>query len=70
MVEKTRPEPIKKEEKTEVQSEPEVKETTPAVAVNKVNSNAFRGNNSSGVSAAKNIPVKWDLADNIINKSR
>jgi outer membrane protein assembly factor BamB len=25
-------------------------------------SNAFRGNNSNGVSTAKNVPVKWDLA--------
>ncbi len=62
MEEKTRPKPIQNEEKTEVEPEPEVKKTAPAVAVNKVNSNAFRGNNSSGISAAKNIPVKWDLA--------
>jgi len=48
-------EPVKK-------SEPTTKPTAPAVAENTVNSNAFRGNNSSGISAAKNVPAKWDLA--------
>ena len=31
--------------------------------VSKVAHNAFRGNNSNGISAAKGVPVKWDLAD-------
>ena len=29
--------------------------------VPKINSNAFRGNNSNGITNAKNIPLKWDL---------
>lgn len=31
-------------------------------AASKVTHNAFRGNNSNGVSAAKGVPVKWDLS--------
>lgn len=48
-------EPVKK-------TEPATKPAAPAVASSSVNSNAFRGNNSTGISAAKNIPAKWDLA--------
>lgn len=29
--------------------------------ISKVTHNAFRGNNSSGISSAKGLPVKWDL---------
>jgi len=32
------------------------------VAVSNVSYNAFRGNNSNGISSARNLPVKWDLA--------
>lgn len=35
---------------------------TPESAVSKVTHNAFRGNNSSGISSARNIPVTWDLS--------
>ena len=37
-------------------------ETAPQPEVSKVTHDAFRGNNSNGISAAKNVPVKWDLA--------
>ena len=37
-------------------------ETVPQPEVSKVSHNAFRGNNSNGISAAKNVPVQWDLA--------
>lgn len=37
-------------------------ETAVQPAVSKVTHNAFRGNNSNGISAAKNVPLKWDLA--------
>ena len=37
-------------------------ETPAPPVVSKVTHNAFRGNNSNGISAAKNVPVKWDLA--------
>ncbi|WP_291530301.1 PQQ-binding-like beta-propeller repeat protein [Bacteroides sp. UBA939] len=30
--------------------------------ISKITHNAFRGNNSNGVSSAKGLPVKWDLA--------
>ena len=60
-------------EASESVSEETVTETpttaeTPAVAgaaqpaVSKVTSNAFRGNQSNGISSAKGVPVKWDLA--------
>ena len=47
----------------EINPEP-VKEETKAVttSINTSNSNAFRGNNSNGLSDAKNVPTKWDLA--------
>ncbi|MDR2969164.1 MAG: PQQ-binding-like beta-propeller repeat protein [Tannerellaceae bacterium] len=32
-------------------------------AVSKVTHNAFRGNNSNGISSAKGVPVEWNLAD-------
>ncbi len=38
-----------------------VEEVKPEVAVSKVTHNAFRGNNSNGISSAKGLPVKWDL---------
>ena len=37
-------------------------ETVTQQVVSKVTHNAFRGNNSNGISAAKDVPVKWDLA--------
>lgn len=30
--------------------------------ISKITHNAFRGNNSNGISSAKGLPVKWDLA--------
>jgi len=38
--------------------------STPEPDVPKVTHTSFRGNNSSGISPAKNIPTKWDLATN------
>jgi len=32
-------------------------------AVSRVTHNAFRGNNSNGISAARGLPVKWDLSN-------
>lgn len=31
------------------------------IPVSKITHNAFRGNNSNGISSAKGVPVKWDL---------
>ncbi|MBS2099160.1 outer membrane protein assembly factor BamB family protein [Carboxylicivirga linearis] len=46
----------------EVVSEPAKEEPKAVVApVNTSNFNAFRGNNSNGLSDAKNVPTKWDL---------
>ena len=43
-------------------AETPVVETAEQPVVSNVTHNAFRGNNSNGISAAKNVPVKWDLA--------
>jgi len=43
-------------------SETTTAETVAQSVVSKVTHNAFRGNNSNGISAAKSVPVKWDLA--------
>nr|WP_319399033.1 PQQ-binding-like beta-propeller repeat protein [uncultured Carboxylicivirga sp.] len=46
----------------EVAAEPAKEEPKAVVApVNTSNFNAFRGNNSNGLSDAKNVPTKWDL---------
>ena len=37
-------------------------ETPAKPVISKITHNAFRGNNSNGISAAKNVPVNWDLA--------
>lgn len=37
-------------------------EAVPQPVVSKITHNAFRGNNSNGVSQAKGLPVKWDLS--------
>ena len=42
-------------------SETPVAETVVQPIVSKVTHNAFRGNNSNGISAAKGLPVKWNL---------
>jgi len=47
---------------TEETSETATAETAAQPVVSGVAHNAFRGNNSSGISAARNIPVKWNLA--------
>ena len=40
---------------------PPVAEVSAPPAASKVPHNAFRGNNSNGISTAKGLPVKWDL---------
>lgn len=51
------------EQQASIQEKTEPEPAQPAAAPkNTINSNAFRGNNASGVSAAKNIPLEWDLA--------
>ncbi|MGQ1788045.1 outer membrane protein assembly factor BamB family protein [Saccharicrinis sp. GN24d3] len=58
--------PVKETKKNTVTEEvkpeesPEPEKTVP---VNKTNSNAFRGNKSNGISLAKKLPMKWDLAN-------
>ena len=47
-------------EESQTVETPEPEQTVP---VNKTNSAAFRGNKSNGISSAKNLPVKWDLAN-------
>lgn len=50
-------------EETPVEETPaEVAATEPQPVVSKVTHNAFRGNNSNGISSARNLPVKWDLS--------
>lgn len=39
-----------------------VEETVSEVAASKVTHNSFRGNNSNGISAARGVPVKWNLS--------
>lgn len=41
---------------------PAAETAAPQPAVSKVTHNGFRGNNSNGISAAKGLPAKWDLA--------
>ncbi|WP_430816343.1 PQQ-binding-like beta-propeller repeat protein [Carboxylicivirga sp. RSCT41] len=50
-------------EETVKTEEAETTEAEKAVPINKINSPAFRGNKSSGISRAKNLPMKWDLAN-------
>ena len=38
-------------------------ETAPQVAVSNITHNAFRGNNSNGISQARGLPAKWDLSN-------
>lgn len=40
---------------------PAVRKEQALAAVSSVTHNGFRGNNSNGISAAKNVPVKWNL---------
>ena len=71
--EKTKePEAIEVKEEAEIKEEPvkeldnkeeSVEKVKGTITVPKVNSNAFRGNTSNGITEAKNIPVKWDLAN-------
>ena len=39
----------------------EAKEEVDSLPIPKITSNAFRGNNSSGISSARGIPTNWDL---------
>jgi len=47
---------------------PEITETSTAIVavdtveISKVSHNAFRGNNSLGISSARNVPTSWDLS--------
>ena len=41
---------------------PEVSETAPVVGTSSITHNSFRGNNSLGISSARNVPVSWDLS--------
>ena len=43
-------------------AESSAEETPAQSAASAVTHNAFRGNNANGISTARNIPVKWDLA--------
>jgi outer membrane protein assembly factor BamB len=36
--------------------------TTDTIEISKITHNSFRGNNSLGLSSAKNVPTSWDLA--------
>jgi len=49
-------------ETTTEDAETPAAEAPPQPAAQRVNHNAFRGNNSNGVSSARNIPTRWDLA--------
>lgn len=48
---------------TEVKTEAPVTEAVPQPVVSKVTHNAFRGNNSNGISSAKGVPVSWNLSN-------
>lgn len=48
---------------TEVKTETPVTEAVPQPVVSKVTHNAFRGNNSNGISSAKGVPVSWNLSN-------
>ena len=43
-------------------SDTPIVESAPQPVVSKITHNAFRGNNSNGISQAKGLPVKWDLS--------
>ena len=45
----------------DITTETSTSEAPPQPVVSKVTHNAFRGNNSSGISSAKGLPVQWDL---------
>ncbi|TRX70614.1 PQQ-binding-like beta-propeller repeat protein [Carboxylicivirga sp. M1479] len=72
-VEKEEVEPVIKEQVVENDTEvkekvcseeaPAANEVKEEIALPRVNSNAFRGHYSNGKSEAKNLPVKWDLAN-------
>jgi len=46
---------------TEIPETP-VAEAAPQPVISKVTHNAFRGNNSNGISTARGLPVKWDVS--------
>ena len=59
---------VVEEEKTEVasssdQTNDEQQQTVQPVAVPRVTSNSFRGNYSTGVSSARNLPTSWNLTN-------
>ncbi|MDR2424601.1 MAG: PQQ-binding-like beta-propeller repeat protein [Prevotellaceae bacterium] len=53
------PEKTTKPQETAASAEEKTAEL--AVEISKITHNGFRGNNSNGISAAKNVPDKWDL---------
>lgn len=61
----TEPAAVSSEEVSEDTAEVATTETQPAAAAepaaSRVTHNAFRGNNSNGISSARGVPVKWDL---------
>jgi len=38
------------------------KESVPKIEISNVTHNSFRGNNSNGISSARNVPTSWDLS--------
>ena len=46
----------------EIQPEETNAESISAIEISNVTHNSFRGNNSLGISTAKNVPTSWDLA--------
>ena len=43
----------------------EAKEEVDSLPIPKITSNAFRGNNSLGISSARGIPTNWDMKSNV-----
>jgi outer membrane protein assembly factor BamB len=61
--------PVKEEEEAimadtiAAETAPPVVEAVPQPVASKVTHNAFRGNNSNGISSAKGVPAKWNLSN-------
>ena len=53
---------IRTEEGNESATESAANEATPESEISNVTYNSFRGNNSLGLSSARNVPTSWDLA--------
>ena len=59
------------EEEKDSTSETEEVEAAPVIEISRVTHNSFRGNNSNGISSARNVPVSWNPAsgENILWKN-